>query len=68
MKRICVYCGHNPGHEPGFIDASRLVGRILAGLNIGLVYGGGGKGMMGALADAALAAGGEVIGVIPEGL
>jgi uncharacterized protein (TIGR00730 family) len=66
--RICVFCGASPGNEPRYVDAAHDVGEGLARRGIGLVYGGGRVGLMGALADAALDAGGEVIGVIPRGL
>lgn len=65
MKRIAVYCGSATPSDPVYIDAARAVGRTLAERGIGLVYGGGRLGLMGAVADAALEAGGEVIGVIP---
>ena len=68
IKRIVVYCGANVGHNPAYEAAAIAVGRTLAEQGIGLVYGGGGVGLMGVVADAALAAGGEVIGVIPEAL
>jgi uncharacterized protein (TIGR00730 family) len=68
IKRIVVYCGANVGNNPAYKEAAVAVGRTLAEQGIGLVYGGGGVGLMGAVADAALAAGGEVIGVIPEAL
>ena len=68
MKRICVFCGSNAGHDPRYrADAERL-GRLLAGRGIELVYGGGNVGLMGIIADACLGAGGTVIGVIPEAL
>src|SRR6476659_7546142 len=66
--RICVFCGASPGNEARYVDAARAVGEGLAERGIGVVYGGGRVGLMGTLADAALAAGGEVIGVIPQGL
>jgi len=66
MKRICVFCGSSPGHDPRYLEAARTMGQTLARRGLGLVYGGGSVGLMGAVADAALAAGGEVIGVIPE--
>ena len=66
--RICVFCGASPGNEPRYRDAARDVGAGLAERGIGVVYGGGRVGLMGAVADAALEAGGEVIGVIPQGL
>lgn len=68
IKRVVVYCGANVGNNPAFTAAAEAVGRTLAEQGIGLVYGGGGVGLMGKVADAALAAGGEVIGVIPEAL
>ncbi len=68
LKRIAVYCGANLGNDPAFEEAARSLGQTLALRGIGVVYGGGGVGLMGAVADAALAAGGEVIGVIPEAL
>jgi len=68
MKRICVFAGSNAGTRPGYRAAAEELGRALAGRGIGVVYGGARVGLMGALADAALAARGEVIGVIPEAL
>jgi uncharacterized protein (TIGR00730 family) len=68
MKRICVFCGSNPGRDPLYAKAARELGTLLAHRGIGLVTGGGHIGLMGVVADAALAAGGEVIGVIPEAL
>ena len=68
MQRICVFCGASPGRDPAFVDLAATVGAGLARRGIGVVYGGGRLGLMGALADAALAAGGAVIGVIPRGL
>jgi uncharacterized protein (TIGR00730 family) len=65
--RICVYCGSSDGGDI-YLEAARAVGRTLAERGIGVVYGGAKVGTMGAVADAALAAGGEVIGVIPESL
>ncbi|MBR9824641.1 MAG: TIGR00730 family Rossman fold protein [Alphaproteobacteria bacterium] len=66
MKSICVYCGSNSGAKPGFITAARAVGQTLARRDITTVYGGGQVGLMGEVADAALAAKGKVIGVIPQ--
>jgi len=63
-----VFCGASPGRDTRYAEAARGVGEDLARRGIGLVYGGGRVGLMGALADAALAAGGEVTGVIPRGL
>jgi uncharacterized protein (TIGR00730 family) len=68
MKRICVFCGSSPGRNPVHLEAAARMGRALAARGLGLVYGGGGVGLMGAVADAALAAGGEVVGVIPRAL
>ncbi len=68
MKRIAVYCGSATPEDPRYIELAQQVGRTLATRGIGVVYGGGKLGLMGAVADSALAAGGEVIGVIPEAL
>lgn len=68
MKRLAVYCGSASPGDPRYIDNARHVGRTLAERGIGVVYGGGRLGLMGAVADSALAAGGEVIGIIPEAL
>lgn len=68
MDRLCVYCGSRPGNDPAFVDAASSFGRLLAERDLGLVYGGGDVGLMGAVADGALDAGGEVFGVIPEAL
>ena len=68
MKRLAVYCGSATPADPRYIDLAREVGRTLAERGIGVVYGGGRVGLMGALATSALDAGGEVIGVIPEAL
>jgi uncharacterized protein (TIGR00730 family) len=66
MRRVLVFCGSSPGRLPAYVDAARELGGELAARGIGLVYGGAHLGVMGALADAALAGGGEVIGVIPR--
>jgi uncharacterized protein (TIGR00730 family) len=68
VERICVFCGSNRGSRPAYAEAARRMGTELARRRLGLVYGGGRVGLMGILADAALAAGGEVTGVIPEAL
>jgi uncharacterized protein (TIGR00730 family) len=68
MKRVCVFCGSSHGLRPVFTEAARSMGKSLASRRIGLVYGGGNVGLMGAVADAVLKEGGEVIGVIPEAL
>jgi uncharacterized protein (TIGR00730 family) len=67
-KRICVFCGSNPGSGSAYLEAARSLGRTIAETGRSLVYGGAKVGMMGALADAALAAGAEVVGVMPDGL
>jgi uncharacterized protein (TIGR00730 family) len=68
MKRLCVYCGSNPGRQPIYREAAAELGRELVRRNIALVYGGASIGVMGAVADAVLENGGEVIGVIPQSL
>jgi len=68
MKALCVFCGSNPGRDPAYIAAAKEMGALLARRGITLIYGGGSIGLMGAAADAALAAGGKVIGVIPRSL
>jgi uncharacterized protein (TIGR00730 family) len=68
IKRICVFCGSNGGARPEYLDAAQNLGRALAARSMALVYGGAGVGLMGAVADAVLAAGGEVIGVMPRRL
>jgi uncharacterized protein (TIGR00730 family) len=68
IKSICVYCGSSSGRRPVFANAAEALGRELAARKIELVYGGGRRGMMGAVADAALKAGGRVVGVIPQAL
>ncbi|MCW2756916.1 MAG: lysine decarboxylase [Nocardioidaceae bacterium] len=68
MKRICVYLGSSPGARPDYTEAAQHLAQRLAARGLGLVYGGASVGTMGVIADAALAAGGEVIGVIPQSL
>lgn len=68
MRRVCVFCGSSAGAKPAYAEAARATGRLIAQRGLGLVYGGGDVGLMGILANAALDAGGEVIGVIPEAL
>ena len=68
MKRIAVYCGSNQGVRPEYAAAAQALGTLLAREKIELVYGGGSVGLMGIVADAALAHGGHVIGVIPQKL
>ncbi len=64
--RICVFCGSSDGTSPAYLEAARRTGTLLGERGIGVVYGGGRIGLMGAVADAAVAAGAEVIGIIPE--
>ncbi|OJX64932.1 MAG: Rossman fold protein, TIGR00730 family [Micrococcales bacterium 73-13] len=66
--RLCVFSGSSPGRSPGYAAAATALGAELAARGIGVVYGGASVGLMGAIADAALAGGGEVIGVIPRSL
>lgn len=66
IRRVCVFCGSSVGNDPAFRQAADDVGREIVRRGWGLVYGGGSVGLMGVVADAVLAAGGEVIGVIPE--
>lgn len=68
MRRVCVFCGSSMGAKPAYAEAARAMGTLIAQRGLGLVYGGGEVGLMGVIANAALAAGGEVIGVIPEAL
>lgn len=68
MKRLCVFCGSGVGRDPAFRATAEALGRLLVARGYGLVYGGGSVGLMGVLADAALAAGGHVVGVIPHAL
>jgi predicted Rossmann-fold nucleotide-binding protein len=68
LRRVCVFCGSNSGSNPAYRRRADQLGRTLAIRGLGLVFGGGRVGLMGALADGALAAGGEVIGVMPQAL
>jgi uncharacterized protein (TIGR00730 family) len=68
MRALCVFCGANFGRRPAYRLAAEQIGGLLARRGITLVYGGGNVGLMGALADAALAGGGRVVGVIPRAL
>jgi uncharacterized protein (TIGR00730 family) len=68
IRSICVFCGASTGRDPGYAAAAARTGETLARRRIRIIYGGGRLGLMGTVADAALAAGGEVIGVIPRGL
>jgi uncharacterized protein (TIGR00730 family) len=68
LRTVCVFCGSSTPPDPRYRNAARALGRLLAQRGIGLVYGGGSLGLMGELADAAMASGGQVTGVIPVGL
>ncbi len=68
MQRVCIFCGSSTGGDPIYANAARHLGALLAERGLGLVYGGGHVGLMGVLADAVLAGGGEVIGIIPTHL
>ena len=68
MQAVCVFCGSSVGSRPTYPEAARRLGTVVAERGLRLVYGGGKVGLMGFLADAALAAGGEVVGVIPKAL
>ncbi len=68
LRSVCVFCGSSEGADPTYMEAARTVGTGLAQRGLRLVYGGAHVGMMGALADAAMTAGGEVVGVIPESI
>jgi uncharacterized protein (TIGR00730 family) len=68
LRSVCVFAGSNPGTRPAYLAAARELGGLLAARGIELVYGGASLGLMGAVADAALAGGGRVVGVIPEAL
>jgi uncharacterized protein (TIGR00730 family) len=68
MDAVCVFCGSSPGADPAYLTAAVSLGRALAGGGRRLIYGGARSGLMGALADAALGAGGQVIGVVPRAL
>ena len=68
MVRVCVFCGSKTGSDSEYAETAKCLGREMVARGVGLVYGGGGIGLMGGVADAVLEAGGEVIGVIPAGL
>jgi uncharacterized protein (TIGR00730 family) len=68
IKRVCVFCGSSPGARPAYAAAAAAMARSLVARGLTIVYGGGNVGLMGTLADAARAAGGDVIGVIPRSL
>ena len=66
IRSVCVYCGSQPGRDPAYIEAGRALGRSIATHGMRLVYGGGTKGIMGAVASGVLSNGGKVTGIIPE--
>lgn len=68
IQKICVFCGSNFGNHPAYAEAAATLGTLLAQKDVTLVYGGGNVGLMGAVADAALAEGGDVIGIMPQAL
>jgi uncharacterized protein (TIGR00730 family) len=68
LVSVCVFCGASTGTHPAYREAAEALGRALAERKLTLVYGGGAVGLMGIVADAALAAGGEVVGIIPQSL
>ncbi len=68
LASVCVFCGASPGADPGYAAAARAMGQAIAARGLRLIYGGAKIGLMGAVADAAMAAGGEVIGVMPHAL
>ena len=68
LNSICVFCGSNPGNHPAYGEAALALGRTIAGRGLTLVYGGAEVGLMGQVADAALSAGGDVVGIIPQAL
>jgi hypothetical protein len=66
INAVCVYCGSSPGTEPAFVAAAKKLGQVFAENGVRLIYGGGSVGLMGAVAEAVLAHGGEATGIIPE--
>ena len=66
IRSICVYCGSSPGRDPGFVEAAHELGMAIAKAGIRLVYGGGTRGVMGAVSDGVIAGGGTVTGIIPR--
>ncbi len=66
IRSVCVYCGSSPGRHPIYVEAARTLGQAIAHAGLRLVYGGGGKGLMGAVAESATEAGGTVVGIIPN--
>jgi uncharacterized protein (TIGR00730 family) len=68
LRNVCINCGSNPGKNPSYVNTARELGTLLASRGIGIVYGGAAVGLMGQVADAALACGGKVVGVLPRSL
>ena len=68
IRSLCIYCGSSTGQDPAFAQAAKTLGELMADQGLALVYGGGHVGLMGIVADAVLAAGGIVTGVIPKAL
>jgi uncharacterized protein (TIGR00730 family) len=68
MRSICIFCGSSPGHDPAYAQGAVAMGQAIARRGLKLIYGGGAVGLMGVVADAALAAGGKVHGIIPAAL
>jgi len=66
IRSVAVFCGSKPGNDPAFMKDATTLGQMLAENNVHIVYGGGGKGLMGAVADSALQAGGQITGIIPK--
>ncbi len=66
IRSVCVYCGSSPGHDQRYLKAAHSLGRAIAQAGLELVYGGGTRGLMGAVSDGALRAGGKVTGIIPQ--
>jgi uncharacterized protein (TIGR00730 family) len=66
ITSVCVYCGSSPGSDPDYLSAGKTLGQAIGGAGLRLIYGGGTKGIMGAVADAAMEAGGKVTGIIPR--
>ena len=66
MRSVCVYCGSSTGTDPAYVAAGRVLGTALAANNMRLVYGGGTKGIMGAVAEGAASGGGKILGIIPK--
>jgi uncharacterized protein (TIGR00730 family) len=66
IRTVCVYCGSSPGTDPAFMDAARRLGALMAADGVGLIYGGGARGLMGQVANSVLDHGGHVTGIIPE--